>query len=135
MYYFGTSLNSKGYFLWICDGNNLCRTGIRYDDFWRDEFCPETIADDKKSRKKGDVFYFRRKKYTICYIEGSWNDTRNGTKSVFFTTAKVTFGELSLKIMSIPVCRKIIQQMPFDVRWGLDAEHIEKMNELIKNND
>ncbi len=135
LHYFGTGLNCAGHGFYECHENYLGVSKFRYSDFSVDYFCPETIADSKKGKKNGDVFYFRVGKYAICYIEGSCSDTRGGSKSVFFTEDKIKLGEMPLKILSIPVCRKIIKQMPFKVRWGGTEEIIKKIDIFIKENN
>ena len=132
IHYFGTHLDSKGHGFSICENDYLGQSQIRYNDFANDFFCPESIADDKKGKKLGDVFYFRIKDYTIIYIEGSCSDTRGGSKSVFFTDEKILFGEFALKVTATPICRKIINQMPFEVNWKLIQEVIDQININLK---
>jgi len=71
----------------------------------------------------------------MCYfgtdIEGSCIDNRSGTKSVFFTDEKIIFGELVLKLISIPICKMIIKKMPFEIEWKLNKEYNEKLKSIF----
>lgn len=119
--YFGTRLNSGGHHLYELWDGGFSLSEFEYMPFHKEHFDPESIAD-KKQRRIGDVFYFRRGKWTICYIEGSCYDDRPGSKSVFFTDEKITFDELVVKMVSMPIVRKIIKQMPFKVNFNLTEE-------------
>ncbi len=133
IHYFGTSLDSAGHDFWKCIDNRLEKSGLSYSYFVADNFCPETIGYSKnKKNNLGEVFYFREKQWTICYIEGSCRDTRGGSKSVFFTDEKVYFGDFVLKLVSIQIINKMIKQMPFSINWKLNQEMLEKINELLK---
>jgi hypothetical protein len=55
--------------------------------------------------------------YSICSIKGSPYDKRGGCKSLFFTDKKVSHTEWKDLIYSIPIAKRIIEQMPFEVKW------------------
>lgn len=133
IYYFGTDVDVAGHYLWKPSVNGLKRPDFYFMDFIKTEFNPEDIAERINIKRKGDVFYTRIGKWTICYIEGSCSDDRGGCKSVFFTKKKLTFGELVLEIVKIPYYCRIINQMPFVVKWHLIPEILEKVNESLNN--
>ena len=122
MNYFGTTLDEAGhYFFELKDesliGRNLSfpkGEGISITKYLEWPFNPE---DFPKSRRNGDVEFHSINGYSILAICGSCKDTRPGCKSVFFTTEKLSKDELKDKILSIPIVKKMIEQMPFEVRW------------------
>lgn len=120
--YFGTKINSAGHHLHELMGDSFGLSEFNYFSFYKEHFDPESIADKQRNRQNGDVFYFRRGKWTICYIEGSCYDTRPGGKSVFFTNQQIPFGEFVVKMLSMPIVLKIIKQMPFKVKFNLNEE-------------
>jgi hypothetical protein len=141
MKYFGTELNQAGHYFWELDGEHLISKGLSFpqgngipSNKWSEfPFDPESMPKREKgeSMQKGDVKYYRENGYTICAIEGSCSDKRWGSKSIFFINEKLLFWELAIKIVSIPIARKIIKQMPFEVRWGLEKQYIDKIEALM----
>lgn len=128
--YFGTRLDEGGHHLHELMGDSFGLSEFNYFSFCKEHFDPERIADGKQ-RRNGSVFYFRRGKWTICYIEGSCCDTRPGSKSVFFTKGQIPFGEFVVKMVSMPIVRKMIKQMPFKVEFGLNEELTEKVKNIL----
>lgn len=136
MNYFGTNLNSAGHYFWKLDGEYMTSLGLSFPKgengiplslYLQWPFNPEDMPRREKGEGvyKGQVKYYRENGYTICAIEGSCKDDRPGTKSVFFTDEPLKFWELAVKIMSIPAAKRIIEQMPFKVKWGLDEEYMK----------
>lgn len=110
--YFGTNLNSAGHFFWQLKDESFIRTKTWFNDI---PFNPEELLPS--STEKGTVKYFREGDYAICAIAGSCIDKRWGTKSVFWTKEPVKLGDMKAIILSIPIAKKIVDQMPFEVRW------------------
>lgn len=110
--YFGTDVDCAGHFFWRLEGNRIRKT-----DCWFNKipFNPEELLPPLTP--KGTVKYFRVDKYAVIAIAGSCADNRNGTKSVFWTDKEVKLGDLKAIIHSIPIAKKIIKTMPFDVDW------------------
>lgn len=110
--YFGTNLDSAGHFFWQLKGERIQRTNIWFRDI---PFDPEELLPS--NTPKGTIKYFRVNEYAIIAIAGSCADDRWGSKSVFWTKEPVKLGDLKAIILSIPVAKKIIETMPFDVIW------------------
>jgi hypothetical protein len=122
MNYFGTSLTSHGHYFFKLRGDQMNDIGLSFPKgegipimkYKEWPFNPEKMPD---SRMKGDAEYYQINGYSIYAICGSCKDERGGTKSVFFTTETLTKEELKDKILSIPIAKSIIDQMPFKVMW------------------
>lgn len=137
IFYFGTSLDSKGHFFWQVEDDHIISKGLSFPKgsgislanmkHW--PFNPEDMPKEVegKGRTKGNASYYRENGYTICAIEGSCLDDRPGTKTVFFTDEKLRFGEFAVKLTTIPIIKKIIQKMPFKVQWNLNQEYTDKL--------
>ncbi len=111
MFYFGTNLNTAGHYFFYLHDQQLKRTQLHFRDI---PFNPEDIL---QSARNGDVQYFHIADYSVCGIVGSCVDPRLGCKSVFFVKEKLTNEQLKERILSIPIAKRIIEQMPFKVRW------------------
>ena len=122
MNYFGTSLDEAGHYFFEVNEERLARRnlsfpkgeGIPITKYLEWPFNPEYLP---KSRRNGDAEFHLISGYSIYAICGSCKDKRPGCKSVFFTTEKLSKDELKDKILSIPIAKKIISQMPFEVNW------------------
>jgi hypothetical protein len=116
MNYFGTNLDSAGHYFWELENWKMKRSEIWFNDI---PFNPEELPKYEKGEEqnKGDVKYYHSNGYNICAINGSCIDKRHGCHSVFFATDELTNNQLKDKILSIPIAKKIIEQMPFEVRW------------------
>lgn len=112
MNYFGTDLTSFGHYLWEADGNSL-----RYKrlDFSALPFHPERLVHT--DAPKGLVGYFKIGGQSICAISGSCKDGRGGTKSVFWVLGDIEPHALKDMILAVPIAKKMIEQMPFQVNW------------------
>lgn len=111
--YFGTKLDCAGQFFWKLDGESMIRSDISFNKI---PFNPEELLPT--FTKKGTVKYFRIEKYAIVAIAGSCADNRNGTISIFWTDKEdVKLGDLKTIIFSIPIAKKIIDAMSFDIVW------------------
>jgi len=119
--YFGTRLDEYGHYFWILDDNSIYNRNLNFKDF---PFNPEEMPRRQKGEtiSKGDVKFYREGGYTICAIEGSCIDQRGGTKSVFFVKEDITNTELIDKILSTPIAKRIIDKMPFRVKWTFDDD-------------
>lgn len=113
IFYYGTNLDSAGHFFWEIEGNYFHKSSIWFKDI---PFDPENLVNGLNF---GIVKYFRfDKEYAICAISGSCSDERGGTKSIFWVKNDFTkLGELKDIILNIPVAKKIIEKMPFEVKW------------------
>jgi len=119
MNYFGTDLIQAGHYMWdlsedgtyLKDGTTKNLKTIPFDP----EEMPRRINGNGFPR--GTVKFYNESGYSICAIEGSCSDTRGGCKSVFWIKESLTDEQLKELILSIPVFNKIIDQMPFEIKW------------------
>ena len=112
IFYFGTELNYPGHYFWELGGNLMQKSKIGFDDI---PFDPESFMNRKPF---GEVEFFRFDNYAICAISGSCYDQRMGSKSVFWVDNNFTkLGELKDIILNIPAAKRIIDKMPFEVKW------------------
>jgi len=109
--YFGTALNYAGHFFWMLHGDRMDQSRTYFSDI---PFDPEHIISHCQN---GTVKYLRVEDYSICAIEGSCYDKRPGSHSIFWTKEPVRLGDMKAIILSIPIAKKIIEQMPFEVAW------------------
>src|SRR5258708_35808522 len=118
MRYFGTSLNSAGHYFWELDGDWMGSSSL---DFKSVPFNPEEMPRKEKDQKYyyplGHVAFYNENGYSIIAIEGSCSDKRRASKSEFFVKEDLTQDEMKEKILSIPIAKKIIDKMPFEVKW------------------
>lgn len=119
--YFGTNLDCAGHFFWQLKGNSISRSGVSFDKL---PFNPENLLP--KGIPKGTVKYFRIEKYAIVAIEGSCGDKRPGTTSVFWTDQEVKLGQMKSIILSIPIAKRIIDSLPFEVAWN--TQDVKNLN-------
>ena len=112
LHYFGTDLSSYGHYFWKLEGNRMIYQPL---DFTKLPFNPERLLPSDV--RKGLVWYGAQDGYCICAIAGSCKDTRGGTKSVFWTTELFGSNEWKDRILAIPIARRMIEQMPFEVQW------------------
>ncbi len=112
LFYFGTRLDSAGHYFWTLHDSRLVRSKVYFDDL---PFNPESLTED--NQPLGAVRYLKFGDYRVCIIVGSCYDKRPGSKSVFWTTEDIRFGDFKNMILSIPIGKKIIEQMPFEVEW------------------
>ena len=110
--YFGTDIDNHGHYFWQLSGTRIKKSNVWFKDL---PFNPQELLPN--FAQKGTVKYFRVGDYAICAIAGSCYDSRNGTKSIFWTKEQVKLGDLKGIIISIPIAKKIIEQMPFEVAW------------------
>lgn len=80
-------------------------------------FNPEGLV--REWQKKGSVNRIEVNGIKIIAISGSPIDERGGCKSVFWAdhSTKCSFEELEQAIKTLPIAKKIIDQMPFEVKW------------------
>jgi len=114
--YFGTDLNSAGHYFWKLNGDLLYRSGFGFKDI---PFNPESLPEKVKGvfMEKGYTEIKQFGKFTVLAIYGSCYDTRNGTRSIFFTEGEFSKEEMKALVLSVPVASKIIEKMPFEVKW------------------
>lgn len=111
--YFGTSLTVAGHYFWELDGVDMRRSKIYFGDL---PFNPEDLVP--VTRTKGEIETFRFEGgYAVLAIAGSCKDTRLGTKSVFWLIGDYSDAMLKKRIQGCPAAMKIINQMPFEVKW------------------
>ena len=110
--YFGTDLTSAGHYFWILQKERLLKSKVWFRDL---PFSLEDIVPPYTG--KGLITYLEIDGYYICGISGSCKDNRSGTKSVFWTKEKIDFKDFKNIILSIPIGKQIIEQMPFEVHW------------------
>jgi len=116
MHYFGTELNDSGHYFWELDNDIISESSIQFNDI---PFNPEDMPKYEKGQTvyKGTVEYYQISGYSVIAIEGSCRDHRPGSKSVFFLHENLSKTEMIDKIKSIPVAVRILNQMPFEVKW------------------
>lgn len=122
MNYFGTDLDCAGHYFFELRGDRLSRGDLSFPKgdgipISRHKEWPFNPEEMPVSYRNGDAEYYSISGYSVYAICGSCRDKRPGSKSVFFTTEALTKEELKIKILSIPIARKIIEQMPFEVKW------------------
>lgn len=113
MEYFGTNLRCAGHYRWV-----LNRESFPYEntlDVSDLPFHPEKLT---YGLKKGETSFLNIEGYTVLAISGSPVDQRGGTKSVFWVKKEISRNEMINEIMSNPLGKKIIEQMPFEVKWN-----------------
>ncbi len=113
LFYYGTGLDSAGHFFWTLHDGRLVSSNIYFNNI---PFDPESLI--KNDQPLGTVRYLKFGDYKVCAIMGSCYDKRLGSKSVFWTTEDIRFGDFKNIILSIPIGKKIIEQMPFEVEWN-----------------
>ncbi|MGI4873201.1 MAG: hypothetical protein ACRYFX_18730 [Janthinobacterium lividum] len=114
MNYYGTNLTEYGHYFWILEGMRFVYKGLN----GKDEpvpFEPDNLISSNAA--KGTAGYFAGDGYSIYAISGSCKDTRGGTKSVFWVKGDVGPGALKDMILATPLAKKMIEQMPFEVKW------------------
>ena len=111
MNYFGTDLRQAGHYFWYLQDERMDRSGVYFEDIPFDPY------DGQKQLPKGTVTFKNEGDFSALIISGSCTDGRNGTVSTFFLKEKLTQDEMKEKILSIPIGKKIIEQMKFNVKW------------------
>jgi hypothetical protein len=116
MNYFGTDLDQPGHYFWELQGMSFIRSRINFNDC---PFNPEALpySDTKYIPQLGTVQFYNFVGFSICAIQGSCRDSRTGSKSIFFIKENLTSSEMKERILSIPIAVKMINQMPFKVKW------------------
>ena len=110
--YFGTDLSSYGHHFWELQGSSITKSKTYFDSL---PFNPEQVLSP--NTPKGLVRYAQVGIYAICAISGSCYDKRGGTKSVFWVKGEVESSTWKDHILAIPIAKRMIEQMPFDVQW------------------
>ena len=111
MNYFGTDLRSAGHYFWDLIGESMGKSKLYFKDIPFDPYVGQKL-------RKGEVHFSNCGNYwTYLVIGGSCIDERNGCVSTFFVNEKITYEEMKERILSIPIAKKIIEQMPFEVKW------------------
>jgi len=114
MEYFGTSLDQHGHYRFLLYDNGMNK--IRYSDYDSGlPFNPEGLTNHLP---KGDVIFYQGGKFTVIGIAGSCKDDRGGTKSIFWVNEIISKEEMIQKIKEHPMAMKIINAMPFEVKWN-----------------
>jgi len=112
MNYYGTDLTQYGHYFWQLEGNRFAYKGID-GSAW--PFKPDYIIHSDAPR--GTAVFCKVDGYSLYAIAGSCKDTRGGTKSVFWVQGDVEPSQLKDMILAVPIAKKIIEQMPFEVKW------------------
>ena len=116
-HYFGTSLESSGHYLWTIRNGELEWN----NRLLRDEKVPFDLECLSNNMPNGTVHYMTSHsflgKYTVVSIAGSAYDERPGSKSVFYVEGHLSYEEMKEQILGTPCCKRIIDNMPFDVQW------------------
>lgn len=110
--YFGTSTTSAGHFFWDVWDEGVFNSRMYIADL---PFHPEDLV--KSETPFGNVQYMYIENYTVIAISGSCIDKRGGSKSVFFVNRMIDFKVLKRWILTIESTKKIIEKMPFEVRF------------------
>ena len=85
-----------------------------YKEFRDLPFHPEYLTSELP---KGEVIFYQGGGFTVLGIAGSCKDERPGTKSVFWVKKIITKEEIVKVIMQNIPAMKIINALPFKVRW------------------
>ena len=113
LFYFGTDLINHGHYFFEITKDGIYKSKIYFKDI---PFNPEDFFSTNSI--KGIVQFHRCEIYNICAINGSCVDNRPGTKSVFWTSNEnIDINNFKEEILSFDVCKKMIEQMPFDILW------------------
>lgn len=113
MEYFGTDLDTHGHYRFLLDEKGMQK--VYYSEYRRGiPFNPEGLTD---ALPKGDVIFYQGGGFTVIGIAGSCKDTRGGTKSIFWLKEIMTREEMIQRIKAHPMAMKIINAMPFEVKW------------------
>jgi hypothetical protein len=113
MEYFGTNLDQHGHYRFVLEENHM--SSVRYDYKRGIPFDPECLTYDLP---KGEVIFYQGGGFTVIGIAGSCKDDRGGTESIFWVKELITREEMIEKIKQQPMAMKIINAMPFEVRWN-----------------
>ena len=114
--YFGTAINQHGFYLWDIKGDQLVKNNLSYSLYPFDPY-GLPIMEDKLYLAKGTVRYYQKAGYSIIQIIGSPCDQRQGTFTLLFIRGNISFNNFSRALKALPIVRKIINAMPFDVLW------------------
>lgn len=114
--YYGTNLISAGHDMFILGQDGLKRNLRRFHEL---PFNVESLPWARKGHeyKIGIVRFYTFAGFTICAISGSPDDTRSGSKSIFFVEAEMTPDNFKTALLHAPMFNKIIAKMPFNVLW------------------
>jgi hypothetical protein len=139
--YFGTSLDEMGHYFFRVETDKIVPSYLFFPmpsghdilDANLFPFHPDALPMNRgRITPLGEVNYYKLFGFRVVVVSGSCLDERSGSKSIFFTEENMKFAEFVLKIMSTPICKKIISQMPFDVKWNLNEEYSRKLSEITK---
>ncbi len=111
MRYFGTTLNDYGHFTWDLSGPFMQKVGLLPSET---PFNPEELT---KNLIKGETIYYQGGGFTAIGIAGSCKDERHNTKSVFWVRELISKEQMFNQIKLNEHARKIIDKMPFNVKW------------------
>ena len=112
MEYFGTNLTEHGHYIFELTEDSMIRQGIQFNYL---PFHPEELTNNLP---KGEVVFYQGGGFTVIGISGSCKDTRPGTKSIFWLEEILTFDEMRIRVLGNPIAKKIIDIMPFKVKWS-----------------
>ena len=112
MNYYGTDLTSKGHYPFEVGKESLYSARYRLSDV---PFNPEGLP--YKKHQNGDIGFYHFCGLTILAICGSCSDTRPGSKSVFWIEGTYTQQAIKDYLLKNTVTAKMIDQMPFEIKW------------------
>lgn len=114
--YFGTNLTEAGHYFWTLDEDILSRSRLSFSDL---PFNPENLPISIKGirNEKGKIDFHNVFGYSIIAIEGSCSDDRWGSHSIFWVAETITYEEMKKQLLNIPIFKKIIEQMSFEIKW------------------
>jgi hypothetical protein len=112
MKYFGTNLNEAGHYVWDIDnGLFFSNRTLKFNDL---PFHPENLTNNLSN---GDIVFYQGGGYTVLGIAGSCYDKRPNSKSIFWVEEIITKEQMIERIKVHPIAEKIINAMPFKVKW------------------
>lgn len=111
MKYFGTNLNDYGHFTWDLTGPFMQKVGLLPNET---PFNPEGLL---VNLIRGETVYYQGGGFTAIAIAGSCKDERLGSKSVFWVRELISKEQMFSQIKQNEHARKIIDAMPFNVKW------------------
>lgn len=110
--YFGTSLTEKGHYIY-----HLGKYGLDYEKDLNINKYPFQVERLNDNTEKGSVLRTHIQDYKILHITGSCIDKRPGCKSVFITQEAVTLKDFEDYIRGHDYCKKMFEQMDFEIKW------------------
>lgn len=125
--YYGTSLTEIGHYI-----HSLGVYGLDLERNINVSKYPFDIYSFSKNTEKGTVIKSEIKNFKIISITGSCIDKRGGTVSVFITNDNVSLDQFEEYIKNHPYCKRMFDQMSFNVLWQENKINLDLPKELLE---